>query len=116
MVFRSESTLPHTHHLDLTAEIAEDIRRNLARLGMMRALTVVTLAASGAYRVSVTPVASVRPSSLAEFGISLTASFELIDDLLDYDTASEAAVLVVETNPIDGVLATFLVQDLGITR
>jgi hypothetical protein len=112
MVFRREAAAPHTHHLALVEDVAEDIRRNLVRLGMMRGLTTVRVSASGAYRITMTPAESVRANSLMDLGISLPAAVDVLDDVLTYDPTTEAAVMVLESNPIDGTLITFLVQSL----
>lgn len=107
---------PHPHHVDLVQGLAEDVRRNLARMGMMRGLTVVRLSASGAYRLSLASAEAVRPGFLADLGVGLMEAIEIIDDVLGYDPATEAAVLVVEWNPIDGALLTFMVQEIASSR
>ena len=115
MTLRNDA-LPHAHHVDLVQDVAEDLRRNLARLGMMRALTVVRLGASGAYRIDAVPAADVRLSFMLDLGVGPAEAIALLDDLLTYQPQTEAAVLVHETNPVDGALLTFLVQELGFVR
>ncbi len=116
MVHRREIAQPHAHHLDLVQEIADDVRRNLDRLGMMRGLTLVRVGPSGGTRVSVVPAADVRLGFLGELGVAALEAIGVIDDVLGYDPSSEAAVLVMESNPVDGLLMTFLVQDLALAR
>jgi hypothetical protein len=116
MIFRRDAALPHAHHIDLVQAIAEDVRRHLARLGMMRALTLVRVGASGAYRIDVVPACDVRLGFLIDLGIAATEAIPVIDDVLSYDPDAEAAVLIHETNPIDGALVTFLVQDIAVAR
>ena len=104
---------PHAHHMNLVQDLTEDVRRNLARMGMMRGLTVVRLTASGSYRLSLVSAETVRPGFLADLGVGLLEAIGIIDDVLGYDPANEAAILVVESNPIDGALMTFLVQGIA---
>ena len=113
MTIRNDAALPHAHHVDLMQTIAEDVRRNLARLGMMRALTLVRIGANGAYRIDAVPAADVRLGFLLDLGIGAGEAIAVIDDVLSYDSESEAAALIVETNPVDGALVTFMIQDLA---
>ena len=112
MTLRNDAALPHAHHVDLMQILADDVRRELARMGMMRALILVRVGASGAYRIDAIPAADVRLGRLLDLGIGAGEAISVIDDVLSYDPQTEAAALVVETNPIDGELITFLVQSL----
>lgn len=116
MVSRRVVAQPHSHHLDLVQTISGDIQRELDRMGRMRGLTVVRLGASGAYRISAVPAADVRLGLLADLGIAAVEAIPVIDDVLDYDPSGEAAILVVESNPVDGTLMTFLIQGLAMAR
>ena len=116
MVLRSNVAPPHAHHVDLVEALLPDVLRELRRLGMMRSLVVVRLGASGGYRIGLVPAADVRLGLFAEFGISATESLGLIDEVLNYDVESEAAVMVVETNPVDGAIASFVPLDLPTLR
>ena len=103
---------PHAHHLDLVRDVLVDVRRELDRMGRMRALTLVRVGAGGGVRVTAVPAADVRLGLLAEFGIAALEGIEVIDDVMGYDPEWEAAVLVLERNPVDGALMTFVVQGL----
>ena len=116
MISGREDALPHAHHLALVIDVMTDIRRHLDRLGRMRSLVTVRVGATGAYRIATTPAASIRLSDLMDLGIAFGDAREMLDDVLAYDAAAEAAVLVIETNPVDGALLTFLVQDLAAAR
>ena len=116
MTLRNDAALPHAHHVDLMHTLVEDIRRELARMGMMRALVLVRLGASGAYRIDAIPAADLRLGRLLDLGIGAGEALAVIDDVLSCDPQTEAAALVVESNPVDGERVTFLVQDLGVAR
>ena len=103
----------HPHHLDLATSVAGDVRRHLDRLGRMRALAVVRVGVSGAYSIGVVDAETVRPSVLSGLGLSLSESLDLIDGVLAYNPDREAAVLVVESNPVDGQLFSFLTLEWG---
>jgi hypothetical protein len=111
MVSRREVALPHAYHVELAHAVLEDVRRQVVRLGYMRGLTVVRVGASGGYRIDLVPAADVRPSFLEEFGVPTIAALDLIDDMFDYATDREAAMLIVESNPIDDLLLSFLVLE-----
>ena len=110
-----EEALPNPH-LDLVESLAGEIRRHLERLGMMRGLVGVRVGATGAYRISLTPAATLRLGDLTDLGMGFRDAMAILDDVLDYDASTEAAVLVIESNPIDGALLTFLVQNLAVAR
>lgn len=109
MVTDRLAALPH--HLDLMETIAGDVRRHLDRMGRMRGLTIVQVGPNGAYRISVTPAATVRPTSFTDFGLSPVESMDVVDAVFDYDPQAGAAILVAETNPVDGLLLSFMVLE-----
>ncbi len=109
-----EDALPHTHHLGLVADLTGEIHRHLNRLGMMRGLVTVQVGATGGYRIVVTPAASLRLGDFTDLAVGIQDAMAMLDDVLAYDPSQEAAVLVIETNPIDGALLTFMVQDLTV--
>lgn len=113
MVSRREVALPHAYHVELAHAVLDDVRRQVARLGHMRGLTIVRVGATGGYRIDLVPAADVRPSFLEQFGVPTIAALDLIDDVFDYATDREAAILVVESNPIDDLLLSFLVLEWG---
>lgn len=108
--------LPHPHHLGFVADLADEIGRHLDRLGRLRGLVTVQVGATGGYRIGVTAAGALRLSDVTDLGIGIRDAMGLLDDVHTYDPAVEAAVLVVETNPIDGALLTFLVQSLASAR
>ena len=114
MTSRRTDASPHAHHIDLVQDLADEVRRHLDRLGRMRGLVTVRVGATGGYRIAVTPLASLRPDPLTDLGVGLRDARAVLDDVSAYDPEREAAVLVVETNPIDGALLTFLVQSLAL--
>ena len=103
----------HPHHLEFATTIAADVRSHVERLGRMRGLVVVRIGANGGYRAMPMDLESATPGRLMDLGLSLLESLDVIEGLHRYDPESVAAALVVETNPIDGSLFSFLTLEWG---
>ncbi|GEM_PF-6265573 len=103
----------YPHHLEFAGTVAEDVRRHLDRMGRMRGLATVRMASDGRYQIALTDMESVKPGFLAELGLPLADALDVIDGLYAYEPDKMAAVLVIERNPIDGILFSFLTLEWG---